>query len=973
MKIRLLFPITILFFIAFAKAQQPATTGENLQKAVENKEKLTSSSLVKNVPFKNVGPTIMSGRVVDVDVNPENSTDFYVGYATGGIWHTDNNGVTFTSVFDNAPTQNVGDIAVDWKSGTIWAGTGETISSRSSYAGVGLLKSTDNGKTWQNTGLVDGHHISDILIDPEDSNVVTVAVLGHLYSDNEERGIYKTTDGGKTWKKTLYVNDHTGIISLVAAPNNSQIMYAAAWDRERKAWDFRGSGKSSGIYKSTDGGDSWTLITTGNGFPQGDGVGRIGLAAVDENTVYAVHDNQFRRPKKNKKTEGKETDILKPEAFENMTKKAFLALDDEKLGDYLKSNRFPRQYDAVTAKKLVRDDKFKPSDFFLYTNDKNAVEHDTEVIGAEVYRTEDGGKTWKRTHEGYIDDLFYSYGYVFSEITVNPKNRDEFYLVGVPIVKSEDGGKTFDYINKPNLHVDHHVLWIDPKMPKHLINGNDGGLNISFDGGKNWTKNNSMPLGQFYAVNVDYEKPYNVYGGFQDNGTWKGPHTYEYSTEWEANGKYPYENLAGGDGMQVQIDRRDADIVYAGSQFGYYNRINLKTGKRSFIRPSHDLGESPYRFNWQTPILLSPHNQDILYMGGNKLMRSFDRGDNWEAISPDLTTGGKKGNVPYGTLTTISESPFQFGLIYTGSDDGLIQMTRNAGGSWEKISKDLPKYLWVSRVIASKHKKGRVYATLNGYRWDDFKPYVYSSEDYGKTWKNISANLPLSPINVIAEDPKNEDILYVGTDNGLYTSFDAGKNWQAFNGGLPEVPVHDIVVQTEANDLVVGTHGRSIYITNLDVLQAWDADAKNLQLFAIKPIKNNPNWGKSWSKWSKVNTPETQIVFFSPKSGEAAINILNKDGKTLKNWTVNADNGFNYVDYDLSFSEKGKKILERADKDLKLKKTDNGSYYLPAGTYTIEVTIDGAKETTELKIEARKNEGQEDATPIPEFEMEEGE
>lgn len=969
MQSRFLLIILFFSFLLNVQAQQPATSETALQETLTLKEQMLENSLVKNIPFKNIGPTIMSGRVVDIEVNPENSTEFYVAYATGGIWHTVNNGNTFESVFDSAPTQNVGDIAVNWTEGIIWAGTGETISSRSSYAGIGILKSTDNGKTWEQKGLLDAHHISDIVLDASNPDVVVVGALGHLYSPNEQRGIFKTTDGGDTWEKKLYIGDETGIICLAEAPDNPDVMYATAWGRERMAWDFRGSGENSGIYKSTDAGDSWELVTTGNGFPQGEGVGRIGVAVVDENTIYAIHDSQFIREESKEKNEEKGDESLKPEVFKSMTKAAFLALDEESLSDYLRDNRFPRQYDAKKVNKMIKSDELKPADLFLYTYDKNAPESKGEVIGAEIYLSEDGGVTWSKTHEGYIDDFFYSYGYVFAEMDVNPQDKNEIYLVGVPLIKSTDGGKTFTYINEPNVHVDHHVIWVDPKMPDHLINGNDGGLNMSYDAGKSWSKLNSMPLAQFYAINVDYEKPYNVYGGLQDNGTWKGPHTYSYSKDYESDGQYPYKSIGGGDGMQVQIDRRNSNIVYAGSQFGYYNRVNLETGERQFIKPSHDVGEAPYRFNWETPILLSFHNQDILYMGGNKLMRSMNQGDDWTAISPDLTAGGKKGNVPYGTLTTISESPFQFGLIYTGSDDGLIQVTQDAGGSWSVISKMLPQNLWVSKVTASVHKKARVYATLNGYRYDDFAPYAYVSEDYGKSWKDISGNLPLSPINVIIEDPVKEDILYLGTDDASYVSLNKGNTWQLLDGSMPNVAVHDMVVQTEANDLVVGTHGRSIYITNLNDIQNFDFQkAEDLQVFKIDPVNYSTNWGRSWSAWSSANTPEITFGFYTPQSGNAMITLKSTGGETLKTWQVEVSKGFNYSPYDLSISESGKKYLEKEIKDLQIKKAQNGIFYLPPGSYEVEIKAAGNTETTALKVEegSRRRDRAEAAANAPE-------
>ena len=969
MQTRLFFSLVLLGICFSTQAQQTATAAQQVKTSLEAKDQMLKNSIVKNIPFTNVGPTIMSGRVVDIEVNPENSTEFYVAYATGGVWHTSNNGNTFDSVFDTAPTQNVGDIAVNWSENIIWVGTGETISSRSSYAGIGILKSADGGKTWEQKGLLDSHHISDIVLDATNPDVAVVGALGHLYSDNAERGIFKTTDGGDTWEKTLFINDKTGIISLAEAPENPSVLYATAWERERVAWDFIGSGENSGIYKSTDAGDTWELVTTGNGFPQGKGVGRIGVAVVDENTVYAVHDNQDIRKEAKERGVERDDKALTPETFKGMSKGEFLSLENESLADYLRSYRFPRQYEVAKVKAMVEGDELKPSDLFLYTYDKNASDAAGEVIGAEIYLTKDGGKTWKRTHEGYIDDFFFSYGYVFAEMDVNPQDQDEIYLVGVPLIKSTDGGKTFTYIDEPNVHVDHHVIWVDPKMPNHLINGNDGGLNMSYDAGKSWNKLNSIPLGQFYAVNVDYEKPYNIYGGLQDNGTWKGPHTYSYSKDYEAEGQYPYKSIGGGDGMQVQIDRRNSNIVYAGSQFGYYNRMNLETGERSFIKPSHDLGEAPYRFNWETPILLSPHNQDILYMGGNKLMRSMNQGDDWTPISPDLTAGGKKGNVPYGTLTNISESPFQFGLLYTGSDDGVIQVTQDAGGSWDIISAGLTQNLWVSKVIASSHKKSRVYATLNGYRYDDFKPYVYVSDDYGKNWKDISSNLPLSPVNVIIEDPVKENILYLGTDDASYISFDQGARWQLLDGSMPNVAVHDMVVQTEANDLVIGTHGRSIYITNLDEIQKFDTkNASDLQLFKLDAVDYSTNWGRSWSAWRAVNTPEIKIAVYAPQSGKATLEILSSEEKSIKSWQVDLEKGFNYIPYDLSISEAGKKQLERETKDLKISKAQNEVYYIAPGAYKVQVSLNGKSQTTPLKIDegSRRRDRAEAAANAPE-------
>jgi photosystem II stability/assembly factor-like uncharacterized protein len=903
------------------------------------------NSLVKNVPFTNIGPSIMSGRIVDFAVNPNQPTEFYAAYASGGLWYTNNNGTSFVAVTENAPTQNMGAVDVDWNNGTIWIGTGESNSSRSSYSGIGILKSTDKGKTWENVGLTDSHHIGRIIINKNNPDEVVVAAVGHLYSPNNERGIFKTSDGGKTWKNVLFINESTGFIDLSASPANANILYASSWERERKAWDFDGDGENSGIYKSMDAGSTWTKLTDEkSGFPTGSGVGRIGLATFNDAIVYALLDNQNRRPEEKKE----ESAGLKKADFKKMGVEEFLKLDDEKLGAYLKDNNFDKKYTSKSVKLMVKKGKIQPSDLATYLEDANFVLLNSEVIGAELYKSEDGGKTWKKTHEKYLDDVYSSYGYYFGTIGINTSDENKIYIGGVPLLKSDDGGKTFSSMDQENLHADHQALWVNPKLNGHVINGNDGGVNITYDDGKNWIKNNQPAVGQFYYINVDNEKPYNVYGGLQDNGVWVGPSNYKASKRWEATGDYPYKSIGGGDGMQVQIDNRDHNIVYAGSQFGYYYRVNLKTKERISIHPMHELGDSPYRYNWQAPILLSSHNQDILYMGANKLLRSMDKGANFDVISGDLTTGGKKGNVPFGTLTTISESPFQFGYIYVGSDDGYVNVTTNSGGSWTRISDKLPANLWVSRVISSQHEKERVYVALNGYRNDDFKPYVFLSENSGSTWKSISGNLPDSPVNVIKEDPNDEAILYLGTDNGVYVSFDKGENWQPFSKGLPKVAVHDLVIQQEAKDLVIGTHGRSIYKANIASLQQYKTiKDKSITILEIQEVKHSPRWGTSWGAWSEVSEPKISIPFYVSNEGTFDVIITSEDGIELNRFSVQADKGFNFADYNLAYAEKGKNAFLKKHKSAEIKKAKNEKFYLIKGKYFVK--IGDAKNAFEVK------------------------
>ena len=467
----------------------------------------------------------------------------------------------------------------------------------------------------------------------------------------------------------------------------------------------------------------------------------------------------------------------------------------------------------------------------VFANSMTAVSLAAERLYAEMGH----GANWEKAHEDYIDGLYSSYGYYFGVIRVAPYDDSKVYIMGVPFLKSDDNGKNWESIGGQNMHSDHQALWVSGNTKGLLIGGNDGGLNTSFDDGKSWTKQNTIPVGQFYSVNVDNAKNYNVYGGLQDNGVWTGPHTYEYSTRWQGRGQYPYKGIYGGDGMQVVVDTRDNNTVYTGLQFGNYARINKKTGASSSIKPGHELGDSPLRFNWQSPIHLSKHNQDVVYFGSNKFHRSLNQGEDWDITSADLTKGGKKGNVPYGTLSSIDESPLQFGLIYVGSDDGLVHVSKDGGNTWKNISSGLIPDQWVSRVEASNFNKDRVYVALNGYRWDKFDAMIYKSDDGGTTWQRIGTDLPMDPVNVIKEDPFNENLLYVGTDHGLYISLDQGKTFMNMDNKLPHVPVHDLVIQQKAKDLVIGTHGRSIYRVNVKELEKLNEKimAKPIHMFSV--------------------------------------------------------------------------------------------------------------------------------------------
>ena len=831
------FACTLLSQLLYAQVLVTPTPASARMASMAQRSELLNDSVLNSNSFRNIGPSIMSGRVVDIEANPEDPTEFYVAYATGGLWHTVNNGQSFTPIMDNLDILFLGDIAVNWKTNPrmIWAGTGEVNSSRSSYAGTGVYLSKDNGKNWQHLGLAESHHIGDIKLHPTDPNTAWVAVLGHLYSTNEERGVYKTTDGGANWQRTLFVNNQTGCVDLAMHPTDPSTLYAAMWQRSREAWKFEESGPASGIYKSVDGGNTWSKISgAGSGFMEGNKIGRIGITVFpgNANLVYAVVDNNTPLPGKKETTDS----VYTKELFKTITIADFANLNNNRLDSFLRKNRFPRQHSASSIKKAVAEGKLTPAALWDWLDSDDGFQN-TGIAGCEVYVSQDGGAHWNKANEKPIS-IFNTYGYYFAKIYTSHTNPDKVFILGFTAQVSTNGGKSFTTIDKENVHADHHALWVNPKKDSHLINGNDGGVNLTYDDGKNWFKANTPSVGQYYYVTTDDAKPYNVYGGLQDNGSWWGPSTHRESIGWTDDGQYAYRMINGGDGMQAQVDKRDNTTVYSGSQFGFYARYNKeKRGGGKMIRPQHELGEKPLRFNWQTPILLSRHQPDIFYYGSNRLYRSMNKGDTLIAMGGDLTAGGIKGNVPYGTLTTIDESPIRFGLLYTGSDDGRIYRSSDGGYTWSALHQQVAstpkkkgtitpaagldtKNLWVSRVVASQLAENRVYVTLNGYRHDHFNPYVFVSEDGGATWKDISGNLPLEPVNVIREDPVNPSILYVGTDGGVYVSSDSGKSYKAWHSGLPRsVPVHDIAIQQRENEIVLGTHGRSLYVGKLNKIQ----------------------------------------------------------------------------------------------------------------------------------------------------------
>jgi photosystem II stability/assembly factor-like uncharacterized protein len=849
--------------------------------------------LLSGLGFRSIGPAVTGGRIHDVEALPDDPSTIYLATASGGIWKSTNKGTTWTPIFDGQPVSTFGDLAIAPSNpDVIWAGSGEQNNRQSTSWGNGVYRSTDGGATWSHLGLAETRHIGKLVVHPDDPDIAYVAALGNLWAPSRARGVYMTTDGGVSWSQVLFVDTLTGVVDLVMDPSDPGVLYAAAYQRLRRAWGFNGGGPGSGIFKTTDGGRRWRRLE--NGIPAGD-LGRIGLAIA----------------------------ATKPEVL-NAT-----------------------------------------------------IEHATE---SGTYRSEDGGATWEKVSRVNQRPMYYSH------IFIDPTDDGRVYSLATSLYMSEDGGHTFRTLpTRPTydvgVHSDFHSLWIDPNDSRHFYLAGDAGLYETWDRGATYVRINNLPIGQFYAVAVDLRDPYYLYGGMQDNHSWLGPSR---TRHWIGIINDDWRQIGFGDGMYHQADPSDHRYVYGAAQNGNLVRLDPETGDHLDIRPVPPEGEPPYRFDWVTPVLLSQHDPSVVYLGGNRTFISRDRGESWERTE-DLTRGidrdtlslmGVPGSAPmlskndgtssFGEITTIAESPLDPQVLWVGSDDGSVQVSRDAGASWAEVSHniaDLAAGTYVSRVIASASAVGTAYVTFDAHRDGDFAPYVYKTVDFGSSWMKRTAGLPgEGSVNVIREHPQNPSLLFLGTEQALFLSVDAGERWVRFMPNLPTTLYDDLVIHPRDDDLIVATHGRSIWILDdLGPLVNWTAEVSSsaAHLFPVRRATIYQYWKdtsyRGQAAYAGENPADGAILsyYLGRPVSDASIFVLNERGQVVRRLEAPGAAGvIHRVNWDLRhepppFQESGEEsgalpILPRPV-------TPRGPFVAP-GTYTVTLRAGGARSSQTLEV-----------------------
>ncbi|PYQ14911.1 MAG: hypothetical protein DMF80_11245 [Acidobacteria bacterium] len=866
-------------------ASSPSPAAEKKTAPAVPEPGITAEKL-KGLEFRSIGPALMGGRIDDFAVVESHPSTFYVGAASGGLWKTENNGTTFEPVFDEQDSSSIGDVTVAPSDPSIvYVGTGEPNNRQSSSWGQGVYRTSDGGKTWTHLGLADSHHIGRIVVHPANPDVVYVAAVGHLWGPNKERGLYKSSDGGKTWTNTKFVDEDTGFVDVAMDPQSPNILYAASYQRRRTPFGYSGGGPGSALWKTTDGGAAWKKLS--GGLPTEGDLGRIGVDVYrrDPRIVYAL------------------------------------------------------------------------------------VEHAKE---GGIYRSEDRGETWKKVSDTNPRPSYYS------QVHVDPSNDQRVWVLGAAMFYSEDGGKTFrtDLVQK--IHGDYHALWIDPANSDHMLAGSDGGIHLSWDRGRSWDYINTVALAQFYEVAYDMRQPYRVCGGLQDNGSWCGPSRTLYS---QGIANEDWFRIGGGDGFFAAVDPTDPDVVYTESQDGNVQRMDLKTNERRVIRPDNVDGER-YRFNWNSPIFISPHDPKTVFYGGNRLFISHDRGDAWTRTA-DLTSGASRdkmtifgkaakdflsrndGVVHFGTITTIAESPLKAGVLWVGTDDGNLQVSRDGGVTWASVASKvpgLPRGTYVSRVEAGHTGEGAAYVAFDGHRADDYGVYVFRTEDYGQTWRSVAGNLPKGwTVHVVREHPRNANLLFAGTENGLWASWDRGGQWVRLKGKMPTVPVFDVQVHARDDDLIVATHGRGIFILDdISTLAGLNAAAlsADVRLFDLRPGAEYRVYGHKGNTGHKAflgpNPAEGAAITYALRSKPAdkeEVKIVVKDasGATVRELKGPKEAGINRTSWDL-----------RHEPPVRREPGDAGGEaffgpprgpLVPPGTYTVTVSVGPASDSKPVTVQ----------------------
>lgn len=941
---------------------------------------MSEHPLLKTFQFRGIGPASMGGRIDDIEAVESNPYIYYVGYATNGVWKTTNNGTTFEPIFDTYPTASVGDIAIyQANPNIIWVGTGEANNRQSSTIGDGIYKSTDAGKTFVNVGLKDTQSIARIITDPKDANIVYVAAVGHLFGPNKERGLFKTTDGGSTWANTKFIDEDTGFTDVVMDPTDNKTLYAASYQRRRTSFGFNGGGTGSAIWKTTDAAKTWTKVT-GNGLPDNPVLGRIGLdvSRSNPNIVYA----QIEVGVSAGTGGGPDASPNPGQGGQGGGQRGQGGGPGGGQGGQGGGQGGPGGQQASSG----------PAD----------------PKRSGVWRSDDKGKTWRVTANNNDRPMYYS------QIRIDPTNPEIVYTMGAPFFKSTDGGKTFRAV-QGIAHSDHHALWINPKNSNQLLLGNDGGLDVSYDQAATWDFIATVPGAQFYAVGADMQRPYNVCGGLQDNGSWCAPSA-------TRNGigilNSHWFRVGGGDGFYTLVDPTDPNIVYAESQGGAVQRLDLKTGRTVSIRPrsarpqpqggsappqqfggfggaptSNIVPEPPageqYRFYWSTPIHISPHNPSTIYVGGDRLFKSVNRGDTW-MMTDDLTkkldrrklaimnvagdqpmASKHDGYGSYGHIVVVAESPVVPGILWVGTDDGNVQVSRDGGSTWKNVIGNITgapgNNPHINRVEPSHFDAGTCYVAIDAHRDNDYKPYIFKTTDYGQTWTSVAGNLPsFGHVNVIREDLKNRNLLFAGTEFGVFASFDGGKNWQRFMNGMPTIRVDDILIHPRDNDLIVGTHGRGIYILDdITPLQQLTDEvmAADAYLFEARPgvqwlndiTLTQYTGGQRYYRGANP-APGTAISYHlkAAPTAEPKLTIHDYTGKVVRTITGTKDVGLNRVQWNLRGDQPQRQGGGPGGGQGGGQGGGRGQQFgganIAPGTYMVKLSVDGKEYTSRVEV-----------------------